>query len=1089
MCTKHVTDSVSARSVVLALCIAFASQLPAADRGTRYAVILRDPPLAAAADTAAKEGRRLAEVDYRRRIEEEQAVLRTRLTQRKIRVLDSTQTLLNAVYVIAGPEDVGALSAMPGVARVVEMPPLKRNMIKAVDLVNAPAGWAAVGGEAQAGAGVRIAIIDSGIDHEHPAFQDPSLGTPPPSYPRCRLEGDCAFTNNKVLVARSYVDLLVLPEEPEFSRPDDLSPRDRVGHGTATAMVAAGARHNSPLGSISGVAPKAYLGNYKVFGSPGVNDVTFDNVIIRALEDALVDGMDIAVLSLGTPALWRPSDRGSTCDLGGSNPCDPRADAVENAVRRGLLVVVSAGNDGDLGRFAPAFNSIHSPGTAPSALTVGATTNSQIYNETFRLTGPDVPASLQQMDALLGSGPRPQEPLRAPVRNVASVSEDPRACRPIARGSLTGTIALIERGDCLASLKVKHAQQAGAVAAVIYRPDDSDFLFVLGGLGETGIPAMLIGSTAGRALREFVAANPDREGEIDPTLRPITQTPDLMAFFSSYGPSIQDGAIKPEVVAPGDQTYTATQRLDPNGDMYSANGYIAIRGTSFAAPVAAGAAALFKQRFRNATPAQAKSAVVNTSDPDVFFITDQGGEALESIVGMGAGKVDAAGPARTTVTVEPSTLSFGILTATLPSIGLLVNNHDGAPANLRLEVNPYGSVPSARVVLSESQFALGSGQSRQVSVRLEGSRPQPGLYEGEVVITGGAVPIRVPYLYLVADNVAANVFPLRGFNFVGEADARTRLAFKLVDRFGVPVSGVPVTFRPTVGGGAIDVVVTPTDNLGISEATVFIGPQLGDQEFVAEAGGFELFFTGRSRLAPAINTDGVVNAASGQIGRGLAPGSYISIFGRNLSEAFAATRTPWLPYGLAGVSVSFDAPGGRSYPGRIHFVSDGQINVQVPWELQGVNTVLLKVSIGDTSSALYTLPLNDYAPGAFEFAEPGSGRMLFAALDESFGLVTTANPVQRGRIVQLYANGLGPVNDRPPTGEPSPFQPLSTSRTPPEVTIGGRPARVLFSGLAPGFVGLYQVNAEVAADTPTGIQPVVLTVGGVSSKPASLPIN
>jgi uncharacterized protein (TIGR03437 family) len=1086
---KHVRLTVSARPVLSTLCILLANSILAADRGTRYALILGDPPLAAAADTAAKEGRRLAEADYRRKIETEQGVLRSRLAQQKIRVIDSTQVLLNAVYVVAKPEQEKALAVLPGVARVVEMPPLKRNMVKAVDLVNAPAGWSSVGGAGNAGAGVRIAIIDSGIDHEHAAFQDPSLGTPPPTYPRCRLDGDCAFTNNKVLVARSYVDLLVLPEEPEFSRPDDLSPRDRVGHGTATAMVAAGAQHNSPLGPISGIAPKAYLGNYKVFGSPGVNDITFDNVIIRALEDALADGMDIAVLSLGTPALWRPSDRGNTCDLSGSNPCDPRADAVENAVRRGLLVVVSAGNDGDLGVYAPAFNTIHSPGTAPSALTVGATTNSQIYTETFRMTGPGVPGSLQQVDALLGSGPRPQGILRAPVKNVAGIAEDGKACRPLSRGSLTGSIALIERGDCLVSLKVKHAQEAGAVAVLIDRVDNSDFLFVITGLAETGIPTMMIGNTAGRALREFLAANPDREGGMDPTLRAVTQDPDIVAFFSSYGPSIQDGAIKPEVVAPGDQTYVATQRLDPNGNMYSANGYIAIRGTSFSAPSAAGAAALFKQRFRNSTPAQVKSAVVNTANPDVFFINNEGREVPESVIGVGAGKVDANGPARATVTVEPATLSFGILTTSLPSLSLRVNNHAGSSANLRLEVRPYGTAPSARVVLSESNFALGSGQSRQVTVRLEGSRPQPGLYEGEVLITGGAVPIRVPYLYLVGDNAVDNAVPLRGFNFVGEANARTRLAFKLVDRYGVPVGGVPVTFRPSVGGGSIDVVVTPTDNLGISEATVFIGAQIGDQEFVAEAGDFDLVFTGRSRLAPAIQTDGVVNAASGQVGRGLAPGSYISIFGRNLSEALVSTSTPWLPYGLAGVSVSFDAPGGRSYPARIHFVSEGQINVQVPWELQGSNSVLLKVSIGNESSALYTVPLNDYSPAAFEFADPGSGRLLAAALDENFRLVTTANPVGRRRVVQLYANGLGPVSNGPPSGELSPAQPLAASRVQPEVTIGGRPARVLFSGLAPGFVGLYQVNVEVPEDAPVGVQPVVLTAGGVSSKTASLPIN
>ena len=147
------------------------------------------------------------------------------------------------------------------------------------------------------------------------------------------------------------------------------------------------------------------------------------------------------------------------------------------------------------------------------------------------------------------------------------------------------------------------------------------------------------------------------------------------------------------------------------------------------------------------------------------------------------------------------------------------------------------------------------------------------------------------------------------------------------------------------------------------------------------------------------------------------------------------------------------------------------------------------MSIDDTSSALYNVPLNDYSPALFEFSDPASGRLLAAALDEQFRLVTTANPVARRRAVQLYANGLGPVTSTPSTGEPSPVQPLASSRVTPEVTVGGRPARVLFSGLAPGFVGLYQINVEIPEDAPVGVQPLVVTVEGVSSKTASLPIN
>ena len=88
-----------------------------------------------------------------------------------------------------------------------------------------------------AGAGVRIAIIDTGIDHTHPAFDDSGLQYPA-GFPKCQeSRGDCAFVNRKVIVARSYVNMLV-GSDPVETRPDDLSPRDRVGHGTAVAMIA-----------------------------------------------------------------------------------------------------------------------------------------------------------------------------------------------------------------------------------------------------------------------------------------------------------------------------------------------------------------------------------------------------------------------------------------------------------------------------------------------------------------------------------------------------------------------------------------------------------------------------------------------------------------------------------------------------------------------------------------------------------------------------------------------------------------------------------------------------------------------------------
>src|SRR5205823_8816770 len=110
------------------------------------------------------------------------------------------------------------------------------------------------------------------------------------------------------------------------------------------------------------------------------------------------------------------------------------------------------------------------------------------------------------------------------------------------------------------------------------------------------------------------------------------------------------------------------------------------------------------------------------------------------------------------------------------------------------------------------------------------------------------------------------------------------IVFKIVGRYGVPVSGVPVVFRVTRGGGAIQQPDARTDSNGIAGAEAILGPQTGTQQFSAQAGGMTVTFNGTARLRPTIFPNGVVNAASFQLSRGIAPGSYVAIFGSGLSD-------------------------------------------------------------------------------------------------------------------------------------------------------------------------------------------------------------
>ncbi len=258
---------------------------------------------------------------HRTRVRGEQTAMRGNIERRSGVVLDSVNTVANAMFVQADAATAAQLAQMPGVKRVVPVRMLHRVLDRAVLLHKVSDVWNQFG-EGVAGAGMKIGIVDTGIEITHPAFQDSSL-TVPDSFPRANTVFDLNYTNNKVIVARSYVNLLQY-------RDVDYTPRDHVGHGTALATIAAGVRSEGPLATIQGVAPKAFLGVYKVFGTPGYNDYASDDAIIKAIDDAVADGMDVISLSVGDDFAPRLSE-------------DLDVAAVERATQAGVIVVIAAG--------------------------------------------------------------------------------------------------------------------------------------------------------------------------------------------------------------------------------------------------------------------------------------------------------------------------------------------------------------------------------------------------------------------------------------------------------------------------------------------------------------------------------------------------------------------------------------------------------------------------------------------------------------------------------------------------------------------------------------------------------------------------
>ncbi len=231
---------------------------------------------------------------------------------------------------------------------------------------------------------------------------------------------------------------------------------------------------------------------------------------------------------------------------------------------------------------------------------------------------------------------------------------------------------------------------------------------------------------------------------------------------------------------------------------------------------------------------------------------------------------------------------------------------------------------------------------------------------------------------------------------------------------------------------------------------------------------------------PSVRPGGAANGASFAAGP-VSPGSLATLVGGfGVSPADQPVGMP-LPVMLSGLEVQAE---GSVVP--LLYVSAGQVNFQVPWELAGRPNAQVRAVLNGVPGPPQTLTLATYSPGIFMVNSEGQG----AILDSSYRLVEPGNPVTAGSVVQIYCTGLGPVRNAPATGNPSSLTAVSPTITPPSVSIGGLQATVLFSGLAPGAVGEYQVNVQVPTGVGAGLAvPLTLTIGGVQSNTVTVAVR
>jgi subtilisin family serine protease len=339
--------------------------------------ILRDRGLAAAATTHHRLNLRApAAVSYLRTLASAQRTLQGRIAAAipAAQVHWHYSVVLDGMAVVVPASQLARLEAIPG-ATVWPSVTYHELLDRTPKLIGAPTVWGST--LATAGQGMKIGIIDDGLDQTH-AFFSPAGFSYPPGFPK----GNTAFTTPKVIVARAFA-----PAQPAWKNanlPFDPSLSD---HATNVAGIAAG-DYNTPAAvegktyHVSGIAPMAYLGNYKVLTipTPGFGLDGNSPEIAAGIEQAVKDGMDVINLSLGEPEV-EPSR-------------DIVVQAIDDAAAAGVVPVIAAGNDYDsMGR-----GSIGSPGTAPDAITVAASTEGDAGPAdeiaSFSSSGP-TPISLQ----------------------------------------------------------------------------------------------------------------------------------------------------------------------------------------------------------------------------------------------------------------------------------------------------------------------------------------------------------------------------------------------------------------------------------------------------------------------------------------------------------------------------------------------------------------------------------------------------------------------------------------------------------------------------------------------------------------------
>lgn len=543
-------------------------------------------------------------------------------------------TVLNAVVVSSEQDIFDQLSALPGVTQVYREEMYYEQMDTSLDLIKAKQVWEKLGGSAEAGKGVKVAVIDGGIRPENPMFRDTGFTAPAEKVTTdycATVQPD--FCNNKLIVARFSAPTFATIEQ------EYLSPLGQGGHGThvagtilgmPTTVYFNGAGNTDENGDVvdapkagytkvdvSGVAPGAYLMAYKALfqvyrTTNGVTTVTGSGsnvMLLEALDWAVKDGADVINNSWGGGA-------------GGDPAASPYQASFAAAEAAGVVIVTAAGNDG------PTAKTIGCPACIETGITVASTTHGRYFANKVTLAGADFLAVAGS--AFSSTVAQLTADVSAPVALASVIAPDNAlGCTAYPADSFKGKIAVISRGSCNFTDKINNAAAAGAVAVIVIQNNDGEPT-VMSNPGVT-IPAVMISKADGAKLA--TAGNTAVTIGIKADKVLSAQFADIMSDFSSRGPNGNSNFLKPDIGAPGSSILSAT-----SPDAFADSRTFQLNsGTSMASPHVAGAAALMKQLHPSWTPVEIKTALTSTA---VNGLRKENAVTATTPFDLGAGRLD-----------------------------------------------------------------------------------------------------------------------------------------------------------------------------------------------------------------------------------------------------------------------------------------------------------------------------------------------------------------------------------------------------------------------------------------------------------------